>query len=164
MKSAESKQENQHGPLKVLVVGNNPIELSKLFDTFSKGKGQTIVAETAFDLKTVNERLLKFQPDYILIDDNVGKAELKITMNSLLTDRKTRNIPITVLKNSNYQEFVDMGILSYILKDNMTIDALYRELKNSLRLQKTQKYIYDAYRKRKGQVIRFLNLKRHPAF
>jgi hypothetical protein len=163
MKSAEGKQENPD-PLKVLAVGNNPIELSRLFDTLSSSKGQPIFTETAFDLKTVNERLSKFQPDYILIDDNIGKAELKITMNTLLADRKTRNIPITVLKNSNYQEFVDMGILSYVLKDNMTIDALYRELKNSLRLQKTQKYIYDAYRKRKGQFIRFLNLKRHPAF
>ena len=158
------KLENTAESLRVLVVGNNPIELSNLFDKLSKDKGKHIITETAFDLKTINERLSKFLPDYILIDDNIGKPELKVTMNSLLSDRKTKNIPITVLKNSNYQEFIDMGILSYVLKDSVTIDSLYKELKNALRLRKTQKYIYEAYHKRKGQFIRLLKLRRDPAF
>lgn len=164
MSRAERMSEEQFQPLKVLVVGNNPIELGNLFNKLTQDKGKNIKTETAFDLKTVSERLLKFQPDYILIDDNIGKAELKVTMNTLLNDRKTKDIPITVLKNSNYQEFIDMGILSYVLKDSITIESLYNELKNVLRLRKTQRYIYEAYRKRKGQFIRFLRLRRDPAF
>jgi CheY-like chemotaxis protein len=164
MNREEGMSENQSNPLKVLVVGNNPIELSSLFDRLSRDKGKHIVTETAFNLKTVSERLSKFHPDYILIDDNIGKSELKITMSFLLNDRKTKDIPITVLKNSNYQEFIDMGILSYVLKDGVTTESLYNELKNALRLRKTQKYIYEAYRKRKGQFIRFLKLRRDPAF
>jgi hypothetical protein len=164
MNRAERELEDKSKQLNVLVVGNNPIDLSRLFDKLSQDKGKRIVTEMAFDLKTVHERLSKFHPDYILIDDNIGKAELKMTMNALLNDRKTKDIPITVLKNSNYQEFIDMGILSYVLKDNVTIESLYTELKNSLRLKKTQKYIYEAYRKRKGQFIRFLKLRRDPAF
>ena len=164
MNRAERELENKSRQLNVLVVGNNPIEISRLFDKLSQDKGKRIVTETAFDLKTVHERLSRFHPDYILIDDNIGKSELKITMNSLLNDRRTKDIPITVLKNSNYQEFIDMGILSYVLKDNVTIESLYNELKNSLRLRKTQKYIYEAYRKRKGQFLRFLKLRRDPAF
>ena len=150
-------------PLRVLVVGNNPIDLSRLFSKLTEGRNN-VLTEMAFDLKTVDERLTKFHPDYILIDDNIGKTELKIIMNALLSDRKTKNIPITVLKNSNYQESIDMGILSYVLKDNVTFESLYIELKNSLRLRKTQRYLYEAYRKRKGQFIRFLKLKRVPAY
>jgi len=164
MNRAEGKLDNLSTPLKVLAVGNNPIELSGLLDKLSKAKEKNIAAETAFDLKTINERLVKFQPDYILIDDNIGKGELKLIMSYLLHDRKTKDIPITVLKNSNYQEFIDMGILSYVLKDSITIETLYNELKNTLRLRKTQKYIYEAYRKRKGQFIRLLKLRRDPAF
>lgn len=164
MKRAEGESEDKSRQLNVLVVGNNPIDVSRLFEKLSQDKGKRIVVETAFDLKTAHERLSKFLPDYILIDDNIGKSELKITMNALLTDRKTKDIPITVLKNSNYQEFIDMGILSYVLKDNLTIESLYNELKNSFRLRKTQRYIYEAYRKRKGQFMRFLKLRRAPAF
>jgi len=164
MNREEGKLKDTSAQLNVLVIGNNPIDISRLLEKLSQDKGKQVITETAFDLKTVYERLLKFHPDYILIDDNIGKAELKITMNALLTDRKTKGIPITVLKNSNYQEFIDMGILSYVLKDSITIESLYNELKNSFRLQKTQKYIYEAYRKRKGQFIRFLKLRRDPAF
>ncbi len=164
MNRAERELGNPSRQLNVLAVGNNPIELSSLFDKLNQDKGKNIVTETAFDLKTVNERLSKFEPDYILIDDNIGKAELRMTMSYLLNDRKTKNIPITVLKNSNYQEFIDMGILSYVLKDSITIESLYQELKNALRLRRTQKYIYEAYRKRKGQFIRFFKLRRDPAF
>jgi septin family protein len=164
MNRAEGKWDNQSNQLNVLVVGNNPIELSRLFDKLSQDKGKNICTETAFDLKTVQERFLKFQPDYILIDDNIGKLELKLIMSSLLGDRKTKDVPITVIKNSNYQEFIDMGILSYVLKDSITIESLYNELRNALRLRKTQRYIYEAYRKRKGQFIRLFKLRRHPAF
>src|SRR4051812_29283438 len=108
MNRAESKLKDKSNHLNMLVIGNNPIDISRLLEKLSQDKGKQIIVETAFDLKTVQERLSKFHPDYILIDDNIGRTELKVTMNALLTERKTKDIPITVLKNSNYQEFIDM--------------------------------------------------------
>jgi hypothetical protein len=144
------KQEN------VLVVGNNPIELSKVFENLKTIPGHTIITEIAFDLKSIYERLLRFQPQYIVIDDNIGKAELKTAVNALLNSRKTKHIPITVLKSSNYHEAVSFGVLNFILKENLSGDSLYKALENSLKFRKTELYLYQAYKKRKGQLLRLI--------
>lgn len=140
--------------LKVLVVGNNPIELGRVFDSLDKMRSRRVMTEIAFDLKSAQERLETFQPDYILIDDNIGKEELKQAVAFLLHDRKTKKIPISVLKNSNYAEAINTGVMNYILKGNLSGESLYTELKNSLRFRKTQLYLYRAYKKRKGQLMR----------
>src|SRR5450432_2851114 len=106
--------------LNVLVVGNNPIELGKVFDSLNEIHGKRIITEIAFDLKTIIERLSKFTPNFILIDDNIGKSELNNSVQALLRFRKTKSIPITVLKNSNYHEAINPGVLNYVLKDHLT--------------------------------------------
>ena len=142
--------------LKVLVVGNNPIELGRVFDTLHKIRDTRIITEIAFDLKSVLERLIRFSPHYILIDDNIGKLELKNAVNRLLTERKTKNIPITILKSSNYKEAINTGVMNYVLKESLTGESLHTALKNSLKFKKTQLYLLNAYKKRKGQLKRLL--------
>lgn len=145
------KQEN------VLVVGNNPIELSRVFDNLKTLQGHTIITEIAFDLKSIYERLIRFSPQYIVIDDNIGRSELKSTVKALLTSRKTKHIPITVLKTSNYEESISVGVLNFILKENLSGDSLYTALQNSLKFRKTELYLYQAYKKRKGQLLRLIS-------
>lgn len=140
----------------VLVVGNNPIELSRVFDNLNKIEGKKVMTEIAFDLKSIVERLIKFQPQYILIDDNIGRPALKSMVSALLKGRKTKDIPITVLKNSNYHEAISTGVLNYVLKANLSGDSLYTELNNSLKFKKTQLYLLNAYKKRKGQLFRLM--------
>lgn len=151
-----NKNRGALGTLNVLVVGNNPIELSRVFDNLKSISGRKIMTEIAFDLKSILDRLIRFQPNYILIDDNIGKSELKLAVRTLVSGRKTRGIPITILKNSNYQEVISVGVMDYILKENLTGDSLYRTLVNSLRFRKTQAYLNKAFRKRKGQLKRLL--------
>src|SRR5882762_11133392 len=103
--------------LKVLVVGNNPTDLGRVFDSLNGIPGKLIMTEIAFDLKTIVDRLTTFTPNFILIDDNIGKSELKNSVQALLRSRKTKRIPITVLKNSNYTEAITSGVLNYILKE-----------------------------------------------
>lgn len=138
----------------ILVVGNNPIELSRVFDKLDKIAGKKFITEIAFDLKSVLERLIHFHPEYILIDDNIGKPELKQAVNVLLKSRKTKDIPITILKNSNYDEAISTGVLNFILKENLSGDSLYTALRNSSKFKKTQLYLYSAYKRRKGQLLR----------
>lgn len=140
----------------VLVVGNNPIELSHVFDNLNKIEGKKVITEIAFDLKSIVERLIKFQPQYILIDDNIGRPALKSMVTALLKGRKTKDVPITVLKNSNYHEAISTGVLNYVLKENLSGDSLYTALNNSLKFKKTQLYLLDAYKKRKGQLLRLI--------
>ena len=140
----------------VLVVGNNPIELGHLYDNLQSVPDKKIVAVIAFDLKSIFERLAKFSPTYILIDDNIGTPELKVTVKALAKYRKTREIPITILKNSNYHEAITSGAMNYVLKHGLTGTVLYNALRSSLRLKETQRFLYEAWRKRKKQMLRLL--------
>ena len=152
----EAKEIVKRDQINVLVIGNNPIELGELFQVLSKVQGKHVVSEIAFDLKSAMERLGKIQLQFILIDDNIGRHELKSAMKAFSSDRRTREVPITVLKNSNYQEAIENGVLNYVLKRNLTGESLYNELLNSLRFKKTQQYLIQAYNKRKGQLARLL--------
>jgi CheY-like chemotaxis protein len=142
--------------LNVLVVGNNPIELTRTFESLKRIREHTVITEIAFDLRSIIDRLAHFRPHYILIDDNLGQLELKAAVEALLKNRRTKNIPITILKNSNYREAMNTGVMNYILKDSITGESLYTALKNSLKFKKTQLYLQQAYKKRKGQLLRVL--------
>jgi hypothetical protein len=101
------------------------------------------------------ERLINFTPNFILIDDNIGRTELARAVTTLSRTRKTKNTPITVLKNSNYHEASpSAGILDYILKQNFSPEALYIAIRNSLKFRRTQLLLYKAYKRRKGQLRR----------
>jgi hypothetical protein len=147
--------------IKIMVVGNNPIDLSKMLTRIQKIDDKKVITEIAFDMHSVRQRLNSFKPDFILLDDNIGRTELKDMIVALHNERETREIPITIIKNSNYSEPVG-GVMDYILKETLTGDSLYRALANSLKFRKTQLYLYQAYKKRKGQLLRFF--KREPAF
>jgi CheY-like chemotaxis protein len=148
LKNISSKSEE----INLLLVGNNPIELSAILGKIQSIQGKKIVTEIAFDLKSLFERLMDFKPDFILIDDNIGKNELSEALNALSNSRRTKDIPVTVLKNSNYQESTGSGVLDYLLKQNISAEALLNTLKNSLKLRRTQLFLYKAYSLRKRQL------------
>lgn len=151
------KNLNQAEQYHILLIGNNPIEMGKILDSINQVPGKKIITEIAFDVKGCLERLVKFRPNFILIDDNIGSVELAQTVSTLSTNRKTRDIPITVLKNSNYREsYAPIGILDYLLKQNLSPEVLYSTLKNSLKFRRAQLLLYKAYKKRKGQLLRIL--------
>lgn len=153
------KQQLSEDQLNVLLVGNNPIEMGRILDDLNRVPGKKIITEIAFDIKSILERLLKFNPNFILIDDNIGRVELTLAINALSSNSKTKNIPITVLKNSNYKESgTSSSILDYLLKQNLSPEVLYNALKNSLKFRRTQVFLYNAYQKRKGQLLRFVEL------
>jgi CheY-like chemotaxis protein len=141
-------------PLSVLLIGNNPLDMSKTLDMIHQLRGRKVITEIAFDFKSIAERLMRFTPNFILIDDNIGKLEMAQTMETLNRNTKTRDVPITVLKNSNYHEASTTSTaLDYILKQNFSPESLYTAIRNSLKFRRTQAYLLKAYRKRKGQLL-----------
>jgi CheY-like chemotaxis protein len=151
------KSASKINQLNVLVVGNNPIELTRTFESLKRISEHKVITEIAFDLRSIVDRLAHFRPNYILIDDNLGHLQLKAAVEVLLKNRRTKHIPITILKNSNYREAMNTGVMNYVLKDSITADSLYTALKNSLKFKKTQLYLQQAYKRRKGQLLRVLN-------
>jgi CheY-like chemotaxis protein len=137
-------------PLQVLLIGNNPIDMGKILEKLSHLRGKKVVTEIAFDLKSILGRLISFKPNYILIDDNIGREELNETVKALTKKNATRNVPIAVLKNSNYQESVGASAaVDYILKTNFSADSLYSRVRNSLKLKRTHMFLQQSYRKRR---------------
>jgi DNA-binding response OmpR family regulator len=138
--------------LNVLLIGNNPMELGTVLDKLKEVRAQKIITEIAFDLRSILERLMRFNPNFIFIDDNIGRLELAETLKQLSSNRKTKDVPITVLKSSNYHEALGASsVLDYLLKQNLSADALYNTVKNSLRFRRTQRYLYKIYQKRKRE-------------
>ena len=132
--------------------------MSSMLTTISKVPGRKIITEIAFDLKSSLARLIRFQPNFILIDDNIGRAELGQTIELFVHNEKTRDIPIAVIKNSNYEEsIVSADISDYLLKKDLTADSLYNAIKNILKFKRTRKYLLDVYSKRKNQLLGFVN-------
>jgi len=138
--------------LNVLLIGNNPMEMGTVLDKLKQVRTQKIITEIAFDLRGILERLMRFNPNFIFIDDNIGRSELQETLKQLSSNRKTKDVPITVLKSSNYHEALGASsVLDYLLKQNLSADALYNAVKNSFRLRRTQLYLYKIYQKRKRE-------------
>src|SRR5690242_1137102 len=106
--------------LKILVVGNNPIDLGKMLTSIQRINDRKVITEIAFDTQSIMDRLEAFHPDFILLDDNIGRSELKQIVRSLQNERVTREIPIAVIKNSNYSEAISNGVIDYILKESLT--------------------------------------------
>lgn len=101
---------------------------------------------------------MQFKPHFIFIDDNIGKRELIETIQRLTTDKKTKDIPITLLKNSNYIEaWGNIGILDFLLKQNLTSDHLYNTIRNAFKFKRTQQYLYSQYRRKKASFLKLLD-------
>jgi CheY-like chemotaxis protein len=141
--------------LNVLLVGNNPMELGTVLETLKQVRNKKIITEIAFDLKSILHRLVRFDPNFILIDDNIGRHGLTETVKQLASNRKTKDIPITVLKSSNYHEaFGSDGILDYLLKQNLSADAIFNGLKNSIKFRNAHICLQNAYQKRKRVLLK----------
>lgn len=141
----------------VLLIGNNPIDMGKTLDKINQLRGKTIMTEIAFDLQSAIERLMRFTPNFILIDDNIGRSGISEAVATLSTRRQTKNTPITILKNSNYKESAtSYAVIDYILKQNFSAESLYTAIKNSLKFRRTQAYLAKAYKRRAGQLKRIV--------
>lgn len=141
--------------INVFLIGNNPIELSNIYEKLKAIKSKTYNAEIGFDLKGIYKKIMKFHPSCILIDDNLEKPYLKTLLSKLSSGSKTRHIPITILKNSNYGESYLVGAQEFILKDGITSEALSKSILNSIRLRNMQEYLYTSYKKRQSQFLSF---------
>jgi DNA-binding NarL/FixJ family response regulator len=110
--------------MNVLMIGNNPLELARVCDFLTNIAGSKVITEAAFDLKGGLKLLAKFLPNFIIIDDNLGRKELTNAIRSLSRLRKTKNIPVTILKNSNYREAFGGVAMNYVLKENLSQESL----------------------------------------
>lgn len=121
----------------LLLIGNNPMELGSILTKIKDSNTAGVIAEIAFDIKGMLNRLIRFTPNLIVIDDNIGTQTLNQTLTALYKNRKTRHIPISVLRDSNFAELKSAPtVLDYILSDKLSAAAIPWSLRTTLGFQK----------------------------
>ena len=150
-----SRPEIKEESLKVLLVGNNPIEMSNIYDGLQSLKGKIIQLETSFSDEDTMKKIGMVQPNCIIVDDNLGLKPLKILVDKINGLGKEA-LSITLLKSDNRQEIIS-GVQEYLLKEGITPERIYHALINAIRFQKTQKFLklkyYTGKRKLKRMFI-----------
>ena len=144
--------------LNVLLIGNNPIELSSIYERLKELKDRTFIAEIAFDVNAVLKGKKRFRPSFILIDDNIGKKQINEIVRFLRLRKDTEHIPITVIKNSNYVDSAE-GVQEFILKQNADGETIAKALMNSVKFKRTQEFLYQSYYKNKKRVRNILKVR-----
>lgn len=152
MSKVANSPSNNIEAINVFLIGNNPIELSNIYDKLKDIRNKTFRTEVSFDLKGLFKKIIHFNPACILIDDNVDRAYIDKLLNRLSTHKRTKNIPITVLKNFNRESFLS-NAEGFLLKDNMTSELLSSSILNSIKLKKMRRNITLFYKKKKSQLI-----------
>lgn len=131
----------------VLLIGNNPQELSGMEHNISSYHKTRFMAEVSFDLKDSFTRIFKSKPSYILLDDCYPVVQLKNFIHRLRSNQNTYDIPIALLKSSNKSHISVDGIQDFILKDNFSPERLLFAIKNSRRIRRTHIILYKTFKK-----------------
>ncbi|WMN12852.1 hypothetical protein QYS49_34805 [Marivirga salinae] len=136
----------------VLLVGNNPIEMSIIYEKLHALKDKIKHIETAFSQEDMIRKINSIHPNCILLDDNIGLSPLKAIVNSI-NELSKEAISITLLKSNNYQELTS-GVQEYLMKDGLDETRIYNSLRNALRFKKTQQFFRIKYYSGKRNIKR----------
>ena len=140
----------------VLVVGNNPANVDTLYSNIVSSRGSKLVADFAFDLKNIISRILKQRPASIIIDDTLSQKQIDWLIWKIRKNNKLRDIAITLVKSSNYDNPASNGVDELVLKEGMTRDRLYNAVMNSMKFRKYSDY-YKKYFSRGRGLLSYLN-------
>jgi chemotaxis response regulator CheB len=137
------KKVSPDAEINVLLVGNNPLEMSLVYEKIFDLKDKIKRIETAFSQADMLNKIHLTHPNCILLDDNMGIKPLKSivkTVNALSKEA----ISITLLKTQNKQE-VTSGVHEYLMKEGIESARIYRALINALRFKKAHQFFKIKY-------------------
>ena len=118
--------------VRVLIIGNNPIEMTSIYNVLSGIRSKNYLADVCFNVKDSIERITKNKPEVILIDDNLVLDDISKLVRILKHTSKTKHIKIIALKSSNWNFNVIENVDDYILKDAIKADLLDRIIEKNL--------------------------------
>src|SRR5690554_3864175 len=133
---AEVKQLKEKA-LHILLVGNNPSELSHVFEGLKAAGGKISSIETAFSEDDTIQMIKTSKPDCLVLDDNIGIGPLKMLIEKVESLGQGAT-SITLLKSHNGQKLIS-GVQEYLMKEGLTGERLYRSFRNIIRFRKTQR-------------------------
>ena len=119
----------------VLIIGNNPIEMTGIYNILVGFRSKSYLTDVCFDLKDCFNRINKSKPDVLLVDDNLGSKHIQKMVLILKQNPKTSSIKVIVLKSSNRSFKVIDNVDDHILKDSVNAKSLDRAIDKSMHRQ-----------------------------
>lgn len=116
----------------VLIIGNNPIEMTSIYNILIEIRSKNYLADVCFDVKDSFHRISKAKPEIIFVDDNLVLDDIQKLVRILNQNSKTKHIKIIILKSSNWNYNVIDNVDDYILKDTINADNLDRFIEKNL--------------------------------
>lgn len=147
--------DNKNSAVDILLVGNNPMEMSEIYDNLKGYKRGLLQMQITFELKGLLKKIIKLNPKNIVIDNKYKREELQQVVASLMSHSKTRHIPITLIKHSNYED-VQLGVDDYVLSSALTASHLMASVKHSTKFRATNNYLKSVYSSRKSSFMSWM--------
>ena len=116
----------------VLIIGNNPIEMTTIYNLLIGIRSKDYIADVCFNVKDSFERITKTKPAVFLIDDNLELDDINKLVRILKHNPKTKHIKTIALKSSNWNYRVIYHVDDYILKETIKANVLDRLIKKNL--------------------------------
>lgn len=92
----------------------------------------------AFDGVETLELLKTFLPDILILDLVMPKKDGFAVLEEMKADEKIKNIPVLIASNLEQNEDIErgmkMGVVSYIVKSNLSLDDLVVKIKSILKV------------------------------
>ena len=116
----------------VLIIGNNPIEMTSIYNILIGIRSKNYLAGFCFNVKDSISRIVKTRPEVIFIDDNLILDDIQKLIRVLRQNTKTKLIKIIALKSSNWNYHIIDNVDDYLLKDAIRADVLDRIIVKNL--------------------------------
>jgi len=124
--------------ISVLLIGNNPIEMTSLFELLNSNKKLNYLTEVCFDVRDSFILMNRMKPDLILLDDNLDGDDTSHFMKVLRSNSKTKHIKVILLKSSNWNLNIFDHMDDYVLKDTINSSLLDRMITRNLKQKHLQ--------------------------
>ena len=145
--------ENKDQSVDILLVGNNPMEMSDIYENLRDYKRGILDATITFELKGLLQKIIKTKPKSVVIDDKYSHEELREVISTLLNHSKTKHIPITLIKNSNVEDKVDLDVDDFVLKHDLSAAKLIASVRNAVKFRATRNYLRKTYANQGGLLV-----------
>lgn len=117
---------------KVLIIGNNPLEIAEIYDNLSDSRKKHYMVDVSFNLKDGKKRALQGNPDVILLDDNLDYKGMSDFTKEIKNNPKYINLKLILMKTSNQKHFLLDQVEDYLLKTAINTEILDKVISNHM--------------------------------
>lgn len=126
--------------MKILIIEDEKVLLSSLYEAFTKAAFNVIVAENGRD--GLNKAISQ-HPDLILLDITLPEMGGMEVLEKLRTDSWGNTVPVFILTNNTSTSYMEKAIgnnsFEYLVKTDWTLDEIVQKVKEKLSEQSQKK-------------------------